>query len=82
MEKNLKDFAKEFIDYVKEDALENNVSNEEQLTQSILEYIQEEGTVLSPELYYCYNKQCERTTEPGYYKITAFDYSESSGTFP
>ena len=79
MEKNLKDFAKEFIDYVKEDALENNVSNEEQLTQSILEYIQEEGTVLSPELYYCYNKQCERTTEPGYYKITAFDYSESSG---
>lgn len=79
MEQNLKDFAREFIGYVKEDALENNVSNEVQLTQTILEYIQEEGTVLSPEIHYCYNKQCERPSQPGYYKITAFDYSESTG---
>ena len=79
MEQNLKEFAKEFIGYVKDDALENNVSNEVQLTQSILEYIQEEGTVLSPEVYYCYNKQCERQSDPSFYKITAFDYSESAG---
>ena len=79
MEQNLKEFAKEFIGYVKDDALENNLSNEVQLTSSILEYIQEEGTVLSPEIYYCYNRECERQTDPGYYKITAFDYSESTG---
>ena len=44
-----------------------------------MEYIKEEGAAVSPELFYCVNKDCTRPTEADYYKINAFDYSESAG---
>ena len=79
MELNLKDFARDFTDLVKEEAVENGTSVEQQFTETVLEYIKEEGAAVSPELFYCVNKDCTRTTEAEYYKINAFDYSESAG---
>ncbi|MCR4816650.1 MAG: AIPR family protein [Bacteroidales bacterium] len=79
MELNLKDFARDFMDLVKEEAVENGTSVEQQFTETVLEYIKEEGAAISPELFYCVNKDCTRPTEADYYKINAFDYSESSG---
>lgn len=79
MEVNLKDFARDFMDLVKEEAVENGTSVEQQFTETVLEYIKEEGAAVSPELFYCVNKECARATEADYYKINAFDYSESAG---
>lgn len=79
MEINLKDFARDFMDLVKEEAVENGTSVEQQFTETVLEYIKEEGAAVSPELFYCVNKDCSRPTEADYYKINAFDYSESAG---
>lgn len=79
MEVNLKDFARDFMDLVKEEAVENGTSVEQQFTETVLEYIKEEGAAVSPELFYCVNKECTRATEADYYKINAFDYSESAG---
>ena len=79
MEVNLKDFARDFMDLVKEEAVENGTSVEQQFTETVLEYIKEEGAAVSPELFYCVNKDCTRPTEADYYKINAFDYSESAG---
>ena len=79
METNLKDFARDFMDLVKEEAVENGTSVEQQFTETVLEYIKEEGAAVSPELFYCVNKDCTRPTEADYYKINAFDYSESAG---
>lgn len=79
MEVNLKDFARDFMDLVKEEAVENGTSVEQQFTETVLEYIKEEGAAVSPELFYCINKECTRPTEADYYKINAFDYSESAG---
>ena len=79
METNLKDFARDFLDLVKEEAVENGTSVEQQFTETVLEYIKEEGAAVSPELFYCVNKECARPTEADYYKINAFDYSESAG---
>ena len=79
MEVNLKDFARDFMDLVKEEAVENGTSVEQQFTETVLEYIKEEGAAVSPELFYCVNKECSRATEADYYKINAFDYSESAG---
>lgn len=79
MEVNLKDFARDFMDLVKEEAVENGTSVEQQFTETVLEYIKEEGAAVSPELFYCVNKECTRPTEADYYKINAFDYSESAG---
>lgn len=79
MELNLKDFARDFMDLVKEEAVENGTSVEQQFTETVLEYIKEEGAAVSPELFYCVNKDCSRPTEADYYKINAFDYSESAG---
>ena len=79
MEVNLKDFARDFMDLVKEEAVENGTSVEQQFTETVLEYIKEEGAAVSPELFYCVNKECTRATEVDYYKINAFDYSESAG---
>lgn len=79
MELNLKDFARDFMDLVREEAVENGTSVEQQFTETVLEYIKEEGAAVSPELFYCVNKDCTRPTEADYYKINAFDYSESAG---
>ena len=79
MEVNLKDFARDFMDLVKEEAVENGTSVEQQFTETVLEYIKEEGAAVSTELFYCVNKECARATEADYYKINAFDYSESAG---
>ena len=79
MEQNLKDFAKDFMDLVRSEAAENEASVEQQFTEDVLEYIGAEGAAVSPELFYCVNKDCTRTTEPDYYKINAFDYSETAG---
>lgn len=79
MEINLKDFARDFMDLVKEEAVENGTSVEQQFTENVLDYIKEEGAAVSPELFYCVNKECSRPTEADYYKINAFDYSESAG---
>lgn len=79
MEINLKDFTRDFMDLVKEEAVENGTSVEQQFTETVLDYIKEEGAAVSPELFYCVNKECSRPTEADYYKINAFDYSESAG---
>ena len=79
MELNLKDFARDFTDLVREEAVENGTSVEQQFTETVLEYIKEEGAAVSPELFYCVNKDCTRPTEADYYKINAFDYSETAG---
>ena len=79
MELNLKDFARDFTDLTKQTAVENGTSVEQQFTEDVLEYIMEEGAAVSPELFYCVNKDCTRPTEADYYKINAFDYSESAG---
>lgn len=79
MEINLKDFARDFMDLIKEEAVENQTSVEQQFTETVLEYIKEEGAAISPELFYCVNKDCIRPTENDYYKINAFDYSETAG---
>lgn len=79
MELNLKDFARDFTDLTKQTAVENGTSVEQQFTEDVLEYIREEGAAVSPELFYCVNKDCTRPTEADYYKINAFDYSESAG---
>lgn len=79
MEINLKDFARDFMDLVKDEAVENGTSVEQQFTENVLDYIKEEGAAVSPELFYCVNKECSRPTEADYYKINAFDYSESAG---
>lgn len=79
METNLKDFARDFMDLVKGEAIENGTSVEQQFTEDVLDYIESEGAAISPELFYCVNKDCSRPTEVDYYKINAFDYSESSG---
>ena len=79
MELNLKDFARDFTDLTKQTAVENGTSVEQQFTEDVLEYIREEGAAVSPELFYCVNKDCNRPTEADYYKINAFDYSESAG---
>lgn len=79
METNLKDFARDFMDLVKGEAIENGTSVEQQFTEDVLDYIESEGAAISPELFYCVNKDCTRPTEVDYYKINAFDYSESSG---
>ena len=79
MELNLKDFARDFTDLTKQTAVENGTSVEQQFTEDVLEYIREEGAAVSPELFYCVNKECNRPTEADYYKINAFDYSESAG---
>ena len=67
------------MDLVKEEAVENGTSVEQQFTENVLDYIKEEGAAVSPELFYCVNKECSRPTEADYYKINAFDYSESAG---
>lgn len=79
MELNLKDFARDITELTKQSAVENGTSVEQQFTEDVLEYIKEEGTAVSPELFYCVNKECARVTDPDYYKINAFDYSESAG---
>lgn len=79
MEISLKDFARDFMNLVKEEAVENGTSVEQQFTENVLDYIKEEGAAVSPELFYCVNKECSRPTEADYYKINAFDYSESAG---
>lgn len=79
MELNLKDFARDFMTLVKEEAVENGTSVEQQFTETVLDYIKEEAAAVSPELFYCVNKDCTRPTESDYYKINAFDYSESAG---
>lgn len=79
MELNLKDFARDFTDLTKQTAVENGTSVEQQFTEDVLEYIREEGAAVSPELFFCVNKECMRPTEADYYKINAFDYSESAG---
>ena len=48
METNLKDFARDFMDLVKEEAVENGTSVEQQFTETVLEYIKEEGAAVSP----------------------------------
>ena len=79
METNLKDFVRDFMDLVKSEAIENGTSVEQQFTEDVLDYIASEGAAVSPELFYCVNKDCTRSTEPDYYKINAFDYSETAG---
>lgn len=79
METNLKDFARDFMDLIREEAVENGTSIEQQFTETVLDYIQEEGAAVSPELFYCVNKECARPTDVDYYKINAFDYSETAG---
>ena len=79
MEKNLKEFARDFIDLIKEEAAEYGTSVEQQFTETVIDYIQEEGSAVSPELFYLVNKECKRQTEADFYKINAFDYSESAG---
>ena len=79
METNLKDFAREFTEITKLSAVENETSVEQQFTEDVLEYIKQEGAAVSPELFFCVNKECTRPTEADYYKINAFDYSESAG---
>lgn len=79
MELNLKDFARDFTDLTKQMAVENKTSVEEQFTEDVLEYIREEGAAVSPEPFYCINKECTRPTEVDYYKVNAFDYSDSQG---
>ncbi len=79
MELNLKDFAKDLTSLAKQSAVENGTSVEQQFTEDVLDYIREEGAAVSPELFYCVNKDCTRPTEADYYKVNAFDYSESQG---
>ena len=75
----MKDFARDFMDLIREEAVENGTSIEQQFTETVLDYIQEEGAAVSPELFYCVNKECARPTDVDYYKINAFDYSETAG---
>lgn len=79
MEINLKDFARDFVDLVREEAVENQTSVEQQFTEMVLDYIREEGAAVSPELFYCVNRECLRPSDVDYYKINAFDYSETAG---
>ena len=79
MELNLKEFVRDFTEMTKQSAVESGTSVEQQFTEDVLEYIKEEGTAVSPELFYYINKDCARATDPDYYKINAFDYSESAG---
>ena len=67
------------MDLIKEEAIENGTSVEQQFTDTVVEYIKEEGAAVSPGLFYLVNKECKRPTEADYYKINAFDYSESAG---
>ena len=73
----LKEFSSKFIGFVKEEAIENNQSVEQQFTEDVIEYIKEEGLAMSPELFYCESTEHKSMTD--YYKINAFDYSETSG---
>lgn len=79
METNLSDFSAEFMDLVRENAQENNVPIEEQLTEDVLEYIKEEGFAYCPEVFCFYNTKSDKPTAPDYYKINAYDYSEEAG---
>lgn len=79
MELGLKEFERDFTELTKQSAVANDTSVEQQFTEDVLEYIKEEGTAVSPELFYCINKECARVTDPDYYKVNAFDYSESAG---
>lgn len=79
MELNLKDFARDFMDLIREESVENGISVEQHFTETVLDYIQEEGAAVSPELFYCINKECARPTDVDFYKINAFDYSETAG---
>ena len=74
---SLKEFSSKFIGFVKEEAIENNQSVEQQFTEDVIEYIKEEGLAMSPELFYCESTEHKSMTD--YYKINAFDYSETSG---
>ena len=79
MDSSLTSFSSEFMDLVKENAIENKQSIEQQLTEDVMEYIKEEGFADSPELLYFYNKKSDKPTSSDYYKINGFDYSDDSG---
>lgn len=79
MDTTLSGFSQEFMDLVKENAIENQQSIEQQLTEDVIEYIKEEGFAFSPEMVLCENKNSARQSSNDYYKINAFDYSEDAG---
>lgn len=79
MDSTLTSFSAEFMDLVKENAIENKQSIEQQLTEDVMEYIKEEGFADSPELLFFENTKSEKPTSTDYYKINGFDYSDESG---
>lgn len=79
MDSTLFGFSQEFMDLVKENAIENQQSIEQQLTEDVIEYIKEEGFATDPDPIYCVNPDCSKPNAPEYYKINAFDYSEDGG---
>lgn len=76
MEQSLQDFNAEFLELVKESASENNTSIEEEFTENVIELMADEGTVNCPTELLCENKEASKSD---YFKINAFDYSESTG---
>lgn len=74
---SIKEFSSKFIGFVKEEAIESNLSVEQKFTEDVIEYIKEEGLAMSPELFYCESTEYKTLTD--YYKVNAFDYSETSG---
>lgn len=76
---SLEEFSEEFMSYVKENAIANMRSVENQLTDDVLDYIKEEGSAVNPSVVCWENRACKKTTDTDYYKISAFDYSEDTG---
>lgn len=74
---SLEDFSQEFMSYVKENAIDNQCSIENQLTEDVIDYIKEEGSALNPTIVTWENKA--RSSDPDFFKINAFDYSEETG---
>ena len=71
-------FYNELMEIVIGQSTENNTTVETELTKQIIEYVVENGEALAPELCQCQsNPTNEKLT--GRYKVSAFDYSESTG---
>ncbi|MCQ2191416.1 MAG: AIPR family protein [Paludibacteraceae bacterium] len=74
---SLEEFSQEFMSYVKENAIDNQCSIENQLTDDVIDYIKEEGTAFNPTIVSWENKA--KTSDSDFFKINAFDYSEDTG---
>lgn len=79
MAENVKEFYQEFMEQVREEATSCGTSSEHQLTTFALEYIMSDGSANYPDLVNCTNDSV-KPTDGSYYKLSAFDYSEESGT--